>query len=106
MSKLQLNKKAGLYYRLSKDDERIGESLSIGNQKLIIERCARENGFEIVDEYDVTDESKPDDTIDTDNSNDSTENNGNNRIIWVVIGAAIVVAGVIIIIFVKNKNNN
>jgi len=51
MSKLQFNKKAGLYYRLSKDDERIGESLSIGNQKLILERYARENGFEIVDEY-------------------------------------------------------
>ena len=35
MSKLQFNKKAGLYYRLSKGDERIGESLSIGNQELI-----------------------------------------------------------------------
>lgn len=51
MSKLQFNKKAGLYYRLSKGDERIGESLSIGNQKLILERYARENGFDIVDEY-------------------------------------------------------
>lgn len=51
MSKLQFNKKAGLYYRISKDDERIGESLSIGNQRLILERYARENGFDIVDEY-------------------------------------------------------
>lgn len=51
MSKLQFNKKAGLYYRLSKDDERAGESLSIENQKLILERYANEKGFEIIDEY-------------------------------------------------------
>lgn len=40
-----------MYYRLSKDDERAGESLSIENQKRILEKYARENGFEIVDEY-------------------------------------------------------
>lgn len=51
MSKQKLNKKAGLYYRLSKDDERTGESLSIENQKRICEKFANENGFEIVDEY-------------------------------------------------------
>lgn len=51
MSKQINNIKAGLYYRLSQEDERSGESLSIENQKLIVEKFARENGFEIVDEY-------------------------------------------------------
>ncbi len=51
MSKQQLNKKAGLYYRLSQEDERAGESLSIENQKKILVKYARENDFEIVDEY-------------------------------------------------------
>lgn len=51
MSKQINNTKAGLYCRLSKDDERAGESLSIENQKRILEKYARENGFEIVDEY-------------------------------------------------------
>ena len=35
MSKQQFNKNAGLYLRLSKDDERAGESLSIENQVVI-----------------------------------------------------------------------
>ena len=51
MSKQTDNKKAGLYYRLSKDDERAGESLSIENQKRMLEKYAHENGFEIIDEY-------------------------------------------------------
>ena len=51
MSKQINNIKAGLYYRLSQEDERSGESLSIENQKLIVEKFARENVFEIVDEY-------------------------------------------------------
>lgn len=51
MSKQKLNKRAGLYHRLSKDDERAGESLSIENQKRICEKIANENGFEIVDDY-------------------------------------------------------
>lgn len=51
MSKQKLNTKAGLYYRLSKDNERAGESLSIENQKRILEKYAAENGFEVVDEY-------------------------------------------------------
>ena len=51
MSKQKLNTKAGLYFRLSKDDERAGESLSIENQKRMLEKYAVENGFEVVDEY-------------------------------------------------------
>ena len=51
MSKQTQNKKAGLYYRLSQEDERSGESLSIENQKKILEKYAHENGFEIIDEY-------------------------------------------------------
>lgn len=51
MSKQTQNKEAGLYYRLSQEDERAGESLSVENQKKILEKYARENGFEIIDEY-------------------------------------------------------
>ena len=51
MSKQQQNTKAGLYYRLSKDDERAGESLSIENQKRMLEKFAIEQRFEIIDEY-------------------------------------------------------
>ena len=49
-----MNKKnyiAGLYMRLSKDDERHGESLSIENQRGILRKYAEERGFEIHDEY-------------------------------------------------------
>lgn len=49
-----MNKKnyiAGLYMRLSKDDERHGESLSIENQRGILRKYAEERGFEIYDEY-------------------------------------------------------
>ena len=51
MSKQIQNRKAGLYFSLSQEDERSGESLSIENQKKILEKYARENGFEIIDEY-------------------------------------------------------
>ena len=50
-SKQQQNKNAGLYYRLSKDDERAGESLSIENQKLMLRKYAVEQGFTVIDEY-------------------------------------------------------
>lgn len=42
---------AGLYFRLSKDDERQGESLSIENQRRVLRKYAEDNGFEIHDEY-------------------------------------------------------
>ena len=48
---LQLNKKVGNYYRLSKDDEKAGESLSIENQRLILQKYVAEQGWELVDEY-------------------------------------------------------
>ena len=50
-SKLLQNTKAGIYLRLSNDDERAGESLSIENQKRILEKYSVEHGFEIVDTY-------------------------------------------------------
>ena len=43
--------KVGIYLRLSKDDERQGESLSIENQKLILERYVNEQGWILVDTY-------------------------------------------------------
>lgn len=42
---------AGLYFRLSQEDERAGESLSIDNQRMILRKYAEENGFEIYGEY-------------------------------------------------------
>lgn len=38
-------KKTALYCRLSKDDERQGESLSIETQKSMLVRFANDNGF-------------------------------------------------------------
>ena len=43
--------KVGIYARLSKDDERNGESLSIENQKLILEKYVMEQGWNLIDEY-------------------------------------------------------
>ena len=40
---------AGLYYRLSQEDERQGESVSIDNQSTIIRKYAEERGLEIHD---------------------------------------------------------
>ena len=47
----QKNYIAGLYLRLSQEDERQGESLSIDNQRHILRKYAEENGFEIYGEY-------------------------------------------------------
>ena len=42
----QTMKFTALYERLSRDDELIGESNSIKNQKLILQKYADENGFQ------------------------------------------------------------
>ena len=42
---------AGLYLRLSQEDERQGESVSIDNQRSMLRKYAEERGFEIHDEY-------------------------------------------------------
>ena len=42
---------AGLYLRLSQEDERQGESVSIDNQRTILRKYAEERGFEIHGEY-------------------------------------------------------
>ncbi len=47
----QEKKIAGLYMRLSQEDERTGESLSIENQRHILRKYAEENGFEVHGEY-------------------------------------------------------
>ena len=41
----------GIYCRLSNDDERDGESVSIENQKLLLERYVRERGWDEIDVY-------------------------------------------------------
>lgn len=40
-----------LYYRLSRDDEKYGDSVSIETQRTILQQYARDNGFRVVDEY-------------------------------------------------------
>ncbi|MCL2409273.1 MAG: recombinase family protein [Oscillospiraceae bacterium] len=42
---------AGLYLRLSKDDERVGESVSIENQRLLLTNYAQEKGWDIRETY-------------------------------------------------------
>ena len=41
----------GIYLRLSKDDERAGESLSIENQRRILTNYINENGWTLYDTY-------------------------------------------------------
>lgn len=47
----QTNYNVGIYDRLSKDDERLGESVSIENQKLILTKYVNEQGWNIFDTY-------------------------------------------------------
>lgn len=51
MSKQKQLNRTGLYLRLSRDDEKAGESLSIENQRIILRKFADENGGIIIDEY-------------------------------------------------------
>lgn len=41
----------GIYCRLSNDDERDGESASIENQRLLLQRYVRERGWTEIDTY-------------------------------------------------------
>lgn len=43
--------RAGIYVRLSRDDERFGESMSIENQRLMLTDLCRTQGWHIVDPY-------------------------------------------------------
>lgn len=43
--------RAGLYLRLSKEDETQGRSESIANQQALLQRYAMEQGWEIMDYY-------------------------------------------------------
>ena len=47
----QTNYNVGIYVRLSKDDERLGESVSIENQKLILTKYVSEQGWNLCDIY-------------------------------------------------------
>lgn len=42
---------AALYMRLSKDDDGIGESSSIGTQRKMLQHYAQEHGYDVYDEY-------------------------------------------------------
>ncbi len=43
--------KTGIYMRLSRDDDKAGESMSIEHQRMILRKYVAEHGGEIVDEY-------------------------------------------------------
>ncbi len=47
----QTDYKVGMYLRLSRDDERAGESLSIENQRRILTKHISEQGWTLYDEY-------------------------------------------------------
>ena len=47
----QTNYNVGMYLRLSKDDERSGESLSIENQRKVLTAYIKEQGWTLYDEY-------------------------------------------------------
>ena len=47
----QTEYKVGMYMRLSKDDERAGESLSIENQRKVLTNYITEQGWTLYDEY-------------------------------------------------------
>ena len=51
MAKQPQLKRTGIYLRLSRDDEKAGESLSIENQRNILHKFADENGGCVVNEY-------------------------------------------------------
>lgn len=60
----QTNYNVGIYVRLSKDDERLGESVSIENQKLILTKYVSEQGWNtyniyVDDGYTGTDFNRP-----------------------------------------------
>ncbi|MDE7300900.1 MAG: recombinase family protein, partial [Clostridia bacterium] len=43
--------KVGVYMRLSRDDEKAGESMSIENQRIILQKFVEERGGTVIDEY-------------------------------------------------------
>ena len=47
----QTEYKVGMYLRLSRDDERQGESLSIENQRKMLNKYINEQGWTLYDEY-------------------------------------------------------
>ncbi|MGI5899807.1 MAG: recombinase family protein [Christensenellales bacterium] len=48
---LEKNRDAGIYCQLSNDDERMGESVSIENQKLFVQKYLKEQGWNEVEMY-------------------------------------------------------
>ena len=50
-SKQIQSNRTGIYLRLSKDDERAGESISIENQRLMLTKYVEEKGWKIAGEY-------------------------------------------------------
>lgn len=49
--KKQQQTRTAIYCRLSRDDEQSGESMSIENQRILLRRYAKEQGFEVVEVF-------------------------------------------------------
>ena len=49
--KMQETYNVGIYCRLSRDDERTGESVSIENRREMLSRYVREQGWNLYDTY-------------------------------------------------------
>ena len=64
------NYKVGIYLRLSREDEKLGESISISNQRDLLLNYIKDNNLELVDEY-----------IDDGVSGTTFDRNGFNRLI-------------------------
>ena len=45
------NKITALYERLSRDDDQVGDSNSIVNQRMMLRQYAAEHGLNVIDEY-------------------------------------------------------
>jgi DNA invertase Pin-like site-specific DNA recombinase len=43
--------KVGIYVRLSKEDSRVEDSLSVENQKVLLTKHIQDNGWELVEIY-------------------------------------------------------
>jgi DNA invertase Pin-like site-specific DNA recombinase len=43
-----MNKRVGVYVRLSKEDSRMGESVSIENQKLMLTKHVHDMGWKLI----------------------------------------------------------
>lgn len=77
------NYNAGIYTRLSRDDERTGESVSIENQKEMLNRYVREQGWNLVSTY--VDDGVSETTFDHSGLNEMISDARNGKINLIIV---------------------